>query len=164
MLAVEIGDIALAAAQFCQALQSLLQGPLTDPVAIGGRLDNGLLLQQYCLGFGGQGGRHGREQAQGKGLIAIGEAAMPGHREPPAIARTARTNLGATGFDQLIFLKATQVAPHYLHGNRKLLGEFSGGALPLAHQQSQDGFPGGGCLGGDAGTVAGLELHGWHIA
>jgi hypothetical protein len=41
--------------------------------------------------------------------------------------------LGATGFDQLIFLKATQVAPHYLHGNRKLLGEFSGGALPLAH-------------------------------
>jgi hypothetical protein len=96
---VEIGDIALAAAQFCEALQSLLQWPVTDLVAIGGRFDNGLLLQQHCLGFGGQGGRHGREQAQGKGLIAIGKAAMPGDREPPAIARTARTDLGAAGFD-----------------------------------------------------------------
>lgn len=163
-LAVEISDVALAAAQIGKALQSLLQGPLTDLVAIVGCLDHGLLLEQLCLGLGGQGGRHGLEQAQGKGLIAIGEAAMACHREPPAIAGAARSGLGAAGFDQLIFLQAAQVSPHHLDGNRELLGEFSGSAFPLAHQHSQGSLPGRRCLRCDTGSVAGLGLHGWQRA
>ena len=97
---------ALLPPQLDQALQALRQGTVADVAAVITGFRHRLLVQQQAERIGGHGPGEGVEQAQGEVFAAIRKPLVSGGGEAPAVAGTARTLRGGTGFHQAHLLES----------------------------------------------------------